>query len=156
MWKVKPTSLFNKIMRCSITPAHLIFSQPRPLSQHRTKRSTSYIRSLPQKLHHAQSPLLRKHPAATSTHCRLTETSAQSYLPRRACYYYCGELSPTQCLVELQVRDRLSTQTGPECPAIQASNPLACHFRSGNQHSKRFLKSDAYRIGGSTRLAGSA
>ncbi len=48
--------------------------------------------------------------AAPSTSCSLLETSAHSYTPRRAYYCFCAAVPPPQCLVKLQLRDRLSAQ----------------------------------------------
>ncbi len=44
--------------------------------------------------------------AAPGTSCSLPTTSEHSSSPRRKYYYPCGAVSPTQSLVELQVRDR--------------------------------------------------
>ena len=92
--------------------------RPRPLSQHRSSRSLIYIRVYPPKIPRLSSPTLNRHLAAPSSRYTPPETRMHPYRPRRAYYYFCGAVSPTQCLVELQFRDLLSDQVRRVRPRI--------------------------------------
>jgi len=82
----------------------------RPLSQHRSSRSLSYIRVYPPKIPCLSSPPLNRHLAAPSSTYTPPKTSTHSFTPRHAYYYFRGAVSPPHGLVELQFRDWLSAQ----------------------------------------------
>ena len=69
-----------------------------------------HCRVFPPKIPCLLSPPLNRYLASPSSRYTPPETSMHPYRPRRAYYYFCGAVSPTHGLVELQFRDWLSAQ----------------------------------------------